>query len=166
MTGSLPVFECKGCGAAGRGLGPLCAPCAYAQIKQPAQAIRPCERCGYLTSGACEECAAEARAPGAQKADAHKPRVDLLPFDALEGAAQAFTYGAHKYSAHNWRKGMAWSRLLAATLRHLFAWANGEDRDPESGIGHLHHAAASILMLSESVRRGYGQDDRWKDGTP
>ena len=38
-----------------------------------------------------------------KKYDANKPRWDLLPLDALEGAADILTFGAKKYSDHNWR---------------------------------------------------------------
>jgi hypothetical protein len=36
----------------------------------------------------------------------------------------------------------------------------GEDKDPESGLLHLDHAAACILMLVSSVKRKIGSDDR------
>lgn len=101
-----------------------------------------------------------ALAQGAVKADAHKPRTDLLPFDALEGVAAVLNYGAKKYAERNWEKGLAWGRLLGATLRHLFSWGLGENLDPESGLPHLDHAACSVLMLSATVRRGLGTDDR------
>lgn len=56
---------------------------------------------------------------------------------------------------------MAWGRLLAAALRHLFAWAQGDDFDRESGRRHLAHAACCVLMLLALVMRGVGKDDRW-----
>lgn len=101
-----------------------------------------------------------APAPGAVKDDARKPRTDLLPFDAIEGVAVVLDYGAQKYAARNWELGLSWGRLLAATLRHLFRWGLGEDIDPESGLPHLDHAACSVLMLSATVKRGIGTDDR------
>lgn len=42
------------------------------------------------------------------------------------------------------------------------AWSLGEETDKESGLPHLDHAAASILMLSAMVKRDRGEDDRWK----
>lgn len=107
----------------------------------------------------------------AEKFDTEKPRTDLLPADALLGAAEAFSYGARKYAAWNYLSGdgLRWGQFLGAALRHLFAWSLGEETDKESGLSHLDHAAASILMLSASVRRGVGTDDRWrrtKDVTP
>lgn len=60
----------------------------------------------------------------------------------------------------NWELGMAWGRLLAAALRHLSAWARGQDTDTESGLPHLAHAACCVLMLLALTRRRVGTDDR------
>jgi hypothetical protein len=97
---------------------------------------------------------------GAVKQDAGKARWDLLPFDSLGDVAAVMTHGADKYGASNWTKGLAWGRLLAATMRHLSAWALGTERDTDSGLPHLAHAGACILMLGALVRRGVGVDDR------
>lgn len=85
-----------------------------------------------------------------RKDDQAKPRVDLLPGDALLEVGRVFGYGAAKYGPDNWRyvpRGT--ERYLAATLRHLFAYMNPSTGpfDDESGLPHLHHAAASLLML-------------------
>lgn len=98
----------------------------------------------------------------AVKLDQGKPAVDLLPFLALAGVGEVLGYGAKKYAANNWRKGLAWSRLSAAALRHLFAFMRGEDLDPESGLPHLDHALCCILFLSEFQKTGGGTDDRWR----
>lgn len=96
----------------------------------------------------------------ANKFDGGKARWDLLPFDFLDEVAEVLKYGANKYAARNWEKGMAWGRLLAAALRHLTAWARGIERDEESGLSHLAHAACCVLMLGALARRGHGTDDR------
>lgn len=62
----------------------------------------------------------------------------------------------------NWAKGFTWSRLIGAALRHLFAFARGEDRDPESGLSHLAHAGCCILFLITHERCKLGTDDRYK----
>ena len=64
---------------------------------------------------------------GAIKFDSDKPRMDLLDAYAIEQLAQVLTFGASKYAAQNWRKGISKSRLLAAAFRHLFAYLRGED---------------------------------------
>ena len=71
------------------------------------------------------------------KADDDKPRYDLLPPEMLEETAQVLTFGARKYSAHNWAKGASWSRYFSAMMRHMWAWWRGEDDDPETGYSHL-----------------------------
>ncbi len=94
------------------------------------------------------------------KDDIGKPRLDLLPFDALEEVGRVLTLGADKYGDRNWERGMAWSRLLGAALRHLFSWAIRSGRDAESGRSQLAHAAADILFLLAYEIRGIGEDDR------
>jgi hypothetical protein len=94
------------------------------------------------------------------KHDVGKPRTDLLPFDALVEVADVLDYGARKYADRNWERGMAWGRMFGAALRHLFAWASGQERDPESGRLHLSHAACCVLMLLALTLRKTGTDDR------
>lgn len=96
----------------------------------------------------------------AVKHDSDKPKFDLLPWEALESVAHVMTYGAAKYGAHNWRAGLEWGRLFGACLRHMSAYWRGEDNDKESGLPHLAHAAACVLMLLSSVITGRGKDDR------
>lgn len=98
---------------------------------------------------------------GAKKADGEKNRLDLLPVQPLEDIGKVLTYGAGKYDPHNWRKGMQWSRIYGATLRHLFAWWRGVDIDPETGISHLAHAACNLLFLIEYTYKNKDMDDRY-----
>lgn len=98
----------------------------------------------------------------AKKYDTYKPRMELLSRIALEQMAQVLTFGAKKYDAHNWRKGMDWSRLYGAAMRHLLASLDGEDLDPESGFPHLAHAAVNLMFLLEYSSKGLGTDDRHK----
>ncbi len=96
------------------------------------------------------------------RADAQKPRMDLLAFDAIEAVARVGTKGAAKYSDRNWEKGMRWGRLLGSLLRHAFAHARGEDRDPETGELHMAHVAWNALALTSYMQRPElaGFDDR------
>ena len=55
-------------------------------------------------------------------------------------------------------------RLADAAMRHIIAWANGEDADPESGLPHIDHAAASLNMLRGMMRLHPELDDRYKEG--
>lgn len=97
---------------------------------------------------------------GATKDDRFKTRVDLVPVVPLLSIADVFTYGARKYADRNWEKGFPYSRIYGALLRHVFAWWNGEEIDPESGMSHLAHAGCDLLMLMEYEARGTGEDDR------
>lgn len=98
---------------------------------------------------------------GGVKHDEGKPRMDLLPPEALREIAAVLAMGAQKYDAHNWRKGFAYSRLIAAALRHLFAWVGGENKDPESGKSHLAHAACCLMFLITFEQTSTGTDDRY-----
>lgn len=99
---------------------------------------------------------------GGVKHDAGKPRMDLLPPEALREIAVVLALGAEKYDAHNWRKGFAYSRLIAAALRHVFSWVGGENTDPESGKSHLAHAACCLLFLITFEVTKAGSDDRYR----
>lgn len=94
------------------------------------------------------------------KADKEKNRLDLWPVTPYLKVGEVLTYGANKYAPDNWRGGMAWSRLYAATLRHLMAWWMGQSKDPESGISHLAHAACNLMFLIEYEESKLGTDDR------
>lgn len=96
----------------------------------------------------------------AVKDDKGKLRMDLLPVRSLVQVAQVYTYGAEKYAPNNWRKGMAWSRIYAAILRHLFRFWGGEDLDSESGLPHLAHAAFGVLTLLDYGLTHLEYDDR------
>jgi hypothetical protein len=102
-------------------------------------------------------------AGGAVKADTGKAPMSLLPRSALVAEAEVLAFGARKYAAHNWRKGMKWSRLLDAALRHLTAFADGEDTDPETGLSHLAHLRCCAGFLIEYQEKGLGEDDRHKE---
>ena len=91
-----------------------------------------------------------------------KPPLDLLTLEFQTGTAQALGFGANKYGRHNFRGGIDHSRLIAAALRHLNQYNNGQDLDSESGLSHLSHAAASLNMLMWMVANRPELDDRYK----
>ena len=102
----------------------------------------------------------EVPVPKFVKDDNAKTRYDLLPPEFLEETARVLTFGAQKYSAHNWAQGASWSRYFSAMMRHMWAWWRGEDNDPETGFSHLAHAACCLSFLIAYQRRGLGEDDR------
>jgi len=89
-----------------------------------------------------------------------KPAFELIPGIGLEDCARVFEYGRKKYAAWNWAKGMSWMVVFGCLLRHLYAWARGEDNDPESGLPHLGHAMCNLVMLSTFARTYRDGDDR------
>lgn len=95
------------------------------------------------------------------KFDSNKPKVSLVPSEAILAAARAMTYGANKYAADNFKKGITHRRLLDAAFRHLLAYSAGEDLD-ESGLCHIDHALASLCMLEYMRVHKPGLDDRYK----
>lgn len=101
--------------------------------------------------------------PDALKYDQQKPPLSWIPLEALESEAQVLAFGAAKYDRHNWRKGMAWSRLLDAALRHIHQFNAGETLDPESKIHHLAHARCCLGFLLTYQANGLGTDDRFKE---
>lgn len=84
-----------------------------------------------------------------------------LPWRALTGAALAMFEGALKYRRHNYRvAGVRASVYFDAALRHLGAWWEGEDIDPDSGLCHIDKAIASLLVLRDGMLEGNWRDDR------
>lgn len=97
----------------------------------------------------------------AQRFNHGKLRMDLVPVSAVNALARVLTYGANKYDSDNWRRGFNYSVPYACLMRHMMAWQDGEDIDPESGLSHLDHAIANIAMLIEFERECSHLDDRW-----
>lgn len=97
-----------------------------------------------------------------RKDDTEKLRLELVPVEAINAIARAMTYGAKKYTAWNWSRGIAHMRLVGACLRHVTAYVAGENIDRESGNHHLDHALASLSMLRASIENNLGEDDRPK----
>lgn len=102
----------------------------------------------------------------AKKFDSNKPDLSLCPTVALEQMALAFMLGEKKYGRYNYYKGMEASRLVAAALRHLNAWNEGENLDPEAvaagyNTTHLGHALACIGMILQQQKMGTLKDNRY-----
>jgi hypothetical protein len=94
-----------------------------------------------------------------RKDDGDKVPLDLLDPVALEGLAKVLQFGVKKYASHNWRGGIAWSRLVAALLRHTFAILRGEYIDPESGLPHIDHVQCTAMFLSNMMSTRKDLDD-------
>jgi hypothetical protein len=101
----------------------------------------------------------------AVKFDDGKVDWSLVPFKALEGMVRVLEFGAKKYAAHNWRQGggFKFTRILNSLMRHVFAYAAGEDTDPESGLNHIWHAQCNLLFLAMYIsnKEHFTGDDRY-----
>lgn len=81
-----------------------------------------------------------------------KLSFSAVPPLALRRIAEALNTGVAKYGRFDWRSGRVhFSTYFDATLRHLLAYSDGERCDPESGLSHLAHAAASLCVLLDAV---------------
>lgn len=90
-----------------------------------------------------------------------KQPIYLVPPAAIIAEAGVFKLGAAKYGPYNWRDNQVSSSVYqGAALRHLFAWWDGEDIDPESGESHLAHARACLAILIDAEQNGALNDNR------
>ncbi len=85
---------------------------------------------------------------GGVKHDGGKPRFSLLPWSSVRHVVDVLEFGACKYAVNNWQRvDDARQRYTDAALRHVIALAEGERRDPESGLSHAAHAVCCLLFL-------------------
>lgn len=87
--------------------------------------------------------------------------LHLLPPSALDETAWVHSLGAAKYGPWNWRSTKVEAMTyVGAILRHMNAWASGEDLDPESNRSHLAHIAAGCNILMDASHFGNLVDNR------
>jgi hypothetical protein len=95
----------------------------------------------------------------------NKVPFHLWPETASAYGAMGFLDGALKYGRSNWRHaGVKASTYYDAARRHLNAWFEGEDNDPQSGVPHLGHALACIAILVDAIEAKKLNDDRMHPG--
>ena len=94
-----------------------------------------------------------------KKDDQDKVRLDLLPLDALWTVGEVYTLGVKKYDDWNWAKGLKYSRVIAALLRHLFKWVMGETYDQQDGQHHL----SSVVWCGLALLHYDLNDERYKE---
>jgi hypothetical protein len=91
----------------------------------------------------------------------NKPRLDLLEHCADVEIAAALLTGAAKYGVGNYRTIPIAARVYGAAIkRHVGAWLEGQELDPESGLSHLAHIGANVHVLFGALDAGTLQDDR------
>jgi len=105
-----------------------------------------------------------------RKDDNGKVPIHLIPAEALYAAAKILDFGQKKYAPRNWEKGMDWSRVFSALMRHMWCWWAGKqptgvnfifgEIDDETTYSHLWHALSCIMFLVVYEERKVGEDDR------
>ena len=90
-----------------------------------------------------------------------KAPLSTLPAPVMFELGLALLEGARKYGRHNYRiAGVRASVYYDALMRHLGAWWEGEDIDPDSGLSHVIKAMACLVVLRDSMLIGNWKDDR------
>lgn len=87
--------------------------------------------------------------------------LHLWPTTATAVGCLGLLDGALKYGRSNWRHaGVRASIYYDACRRHLDAWFEGEDLDPDSGLPHMAHALACLAIVVDAEAAGKFTDDR------
>ena len=91
-----------------------------------------------------------------------KVPIHCVPTGPLLELGLAMLEGGCKYGTHNYRAvGVRASTYYDAVMaRHMPAWWEGEDIDPDSGVHHITKAIACLFVLRDSMLMGNFKDDR------
>lgn len=100
---------------------------------------------------------------GAQKGS-KLARFDLVPPRCLIELAEHYGKGSEKYKDRNWELGYDWGLSYSALCRHLFAFWDGEDLDPETGTHHLIAVAWHAFALRTFAETHPEKDSRVTTG--
>lgn len=89
---------------------------------------------------------------GAQREKLNVLTYDLVPFQEITDAyTRVAEFGAKKYAAWNWSKGLPRVQILGSLLRHTFAYLRGEECDSDSGLSHTDHIIWNAATLVHNV---------------
>lgn len=83
------------------------------------------------------------------KHDGGKPRLSLVPAEAIEAIGVVMTHGAEKYGIGSYKQ-VAPERYRDALMRHICKWLKkpyGIDED--SGLPHIWHIITNAAFLCE-----------------
>lgn len=90
-----------------------------------------------------------------------KAPMSTVPTQVIAELGIAMMEGARKYGRSNYRiAGCRSSVYYDAAMRHLMAWWEGQDIDPDSGLSHVSKAIASLAVLRDCQINGNAVDDR------
>lgn len=94
-----------------------------------------------------------------------KVPLHLVPAAGIIYEAMAFKEGARKYGPYNWRdKAVEAMTYIGGCFRHMQAYLDGENIDPESGYPHIAMARACLGILADATETGNLIDNRPKHG--
>ena len=87
--------------------------------------------------------------------------LHLWPNTATAMGCIAMLNGALKYGRSNFRAvGIRASIYYDAAKRHMDAWFEGEELDPDDGVPHLSAALACVAIIVDARATGRLNDDR------
>jgi len=87
--------------------------------------------------------------------------MSTVPSNVMAEVGVAMLEGATKYGRHNYRvAGVRSSVYYDALMRHMFAWWEGEDIDPDSQLSHVTKAITTLVVLRDAMMQGMATDDR------
>jgi predicted oxidoreductase len=90
-----------------------------------------------------------------------KPPIHNVPLSVVAEIGLALAEGSHKYGGYNWRViGVRASVYWDATFRHIKAWWEGEDTDPDSQLSHITKAISALVVLRDAMIQDNWNDDR------
>lgn len=96
-----------------------------------------------------------------------KTGLHTTPPRVLLELGAAMSEGAKKYGPYNYRDTAIRSSIyFDAVMRHMYAWWEGEDIDPDSGLPHVVKAMSSLVVLRDSQIGGICLDDRPRKTDP
>jgi hypothetical protein len=90
-----------------------------------------------------------------------KAPLSTVPMGVVVEMGVGMLEGAAKYGRHNYRcAGVRASVYFDALMRHMVAWWEGEDLDPDSGLSHVTKALCTLAVLRDAQMQGMVTDDR------
>ncbi len=90
-----------------------------------------------------------------------KAPMSTVPGYVMLEVGLAMLEGARKYGRHNYRDaGVRASVYYDALFRHMIAWWEGENIDPDSQLSHVTKAIATLVVLRDAMINGKLTDDR------
>lgn len=97
------------------------------------------------------------------KKSGNKPRLSLIPKEAIYAIGDGFTFGIKKHGLHRYKESsITITELLDSSLRHTHQFLDGEDFDKESKVHHLGAAAVNLCMAIWLYYNKPKSDDRFK----